>query len=222
MALLKCFCGVGLDKNRLAAIAALDDVMRQDGDDDAGDAGHGRSLAEMRQSVNAGVSPYPYPATPESAGNRGKNSGFFKTRPLRPRLCWKNACKFSSFSESRGRRRNSGFIRGNSGFVERGRDPGLQSAGRAVELACSLQTAPKIVAVDIPIGLLDSFETGGRCCDREARKCLGPKRRASVFPAGARAWRPRPPRDGRGPIWGAAQNDALSRHCLIALAVRSK
>jgi predicted RNase H-like nuclease len=45
--------------------------------------------------------------------------------------------------------------------------------------------SPKIVAVDIPIGLLDGFEAGGRRCDREARKCLG-KRAASVFPAPVR------------------------------------
>ena len=46
--------------------------------------------------------------------------------------------------------------------------------------------SPKIVAVDIPIGLLDAYETGGRECDREARKCLGPKRGSSVFPAPVR------------------------------------
>lgn len=46
-------------------------------------------------------------------------------------------------------------------------------------------SSKKIVAVDIPIGLLDAFEIGGRDCDREARKCLG-KRAASVFPAPVR------------------------------------
>ena len=45
---------------------------------------------------------------------------------------------------------------------------------------------PKILAVDIPIGLLDVYETGGRGCDREARRFLGPKRRSSVFPAPVR------------------------------------
>ncbi len=38
---------------------------------------------------------------------------------------------------------------------------------------------PKVVAVDIPIGLPDA---GPRCCDREARRRLG-SRRSSVFPA---------------------------------------
>src|SRR5271165_5731978 len=47
-------------------------------------------------------------------------------------------------------------------------------------------SSPKIVAVDIPVGLLDAYETGGRQCDREARKCLGPKRGSSVFPAPVR------------------------------------
>ena len=42
-----------------------------------------------------------------------------------------------------------------------------------------------IVAVDIPIGLLDAYESGGRACDREARKLLG-QRRSSVFPAPVR------------------------------------
>ncbi len=61
----------------------------------------------------------------------------------------------------------------------------VQRVGRLSEIFDG-GLSPKIVAVDIPIGLLDSFETGGRCCDREARKCLGPKRRASVFPAPVR------------------------------------
>jgi predicted RNase H-like nuclease len=42
-----------------------------------------------------------------------------------------------------------------------------------------------IVTVDIPIGLLDAYESGGRACDREARKLLG-RRRSSVFPAPVR------------------------------------
>jgi predicted RNase H-like nuclease len=43
----------------------------------------------------------------------------------------------------------------------------------------------KIVAIDIPIGLLAEYEIGGRCCDRMARKVLG-KRASSVFPAPVR------------------------------------
>ncbi len=40
---------------------------------------------------------------------------------------------------------------------------------------------PAIVAVDIPIGLLDSPRPGGRDCDREARRVLGRRRHSSVF-----------------------------------------
>jgi predicted RNase H-like nuclease len=43
-----------------------------------------------------------------------------------------------------------------------------------------------IVAVDVPIGLLDAYEVGGRACDRAARKLLG-KRASSVFPAPIRS-----------------------------------
>ena len=38
-----------------------------------------------------------------------------------------------------------------------------------------------IIAVDIPIGLLDRAEVGGRNCDREARALLGQPRARSVF-----------------------------------------
>jgi predicted RNase H-like nuclease len=40
-----------------------------------------------------------------------------------------------------------------------------------------------IVAVDIPIGLADRYERGGRACDRQARAALGRRRASSVFPA---------------------------------------
>jgi predicted RNase H-like nuclease len=43
-----------------------------------------------------------------------------------------------------------------------------------------------LIAIDIPIGLLDKFETGGRHCDREARTLLG-VRGSSVFPAPVRS-----------------------------------
>lgn len=45
----------------------------------------------------------------------------------------------------------------------------------------------KIVAVDVPIGLLDAYEVGGRRCDRDAREFLGHPRSSSVFPAPVRA-----------------------------------
>jgi predicted RNase H-like nuclease len=43
-----------------------------------------------------------------------------------------------------------------------------------------------IVAVDVPIGLCDAYQVGGRACDREARKQLR-KRASSVFPAPVRS-----------------------------------
>jgi len=45
----------------------------------------------------------------------------------------------------------------------------------------------KIVAVDVPIGLLERYEKGGRACDRAARKLLGRHRGSSVFPAPIRS-----------------------------------
>jgi threonine dehydratase len=45
----------------------------------------------------------------------------------------------------------------------------------------------KIVAVDIPIGLPERYEKGGRACDRAARKLLGRDRGSSVFPAPVRS-----------------------------------
>jgi len=44
-----------------------------------------------------------------------------------------------------------------------------------------LPEKPRVLAVDIPIGLLDRAEPGGRQCDREARELLGWPRRNSVF-----------------------------------------
>ncbi len=43
-----------------------------------------------------------------------------------------------------------------------------------------------IIAVDVPIGLLDAYEVGGRACDRAARQLLGRSRGSSVFPAPVR------------------------------------
>jgi predicted RNase H-like nuclease len=45
---------------------------------------------------------------------------------------------------------------------------------------------PDIVAVDVPIGLLDAYEIGGRECDRKARSDLG-ERGSSVFVPPVRA-----------------------------------
>ena len=45
----------------------------------------------------------------------------------------------------------------------------------------------EIVAVDMPIGLLARPESGGRLCDREARRLLG-RRRSSIFSPPIRGW----------------------------------
>jgi predicted RNase H-like nuclease len=37
-----------------------------------------------------------------------------------------------------------------------------------------------IIALDAPIGYLEKFERGGRTCDREARRLLGPRRGSAV------------------------------------------
>jgi predicted RNase H-like nuclease len=60
----------------------------------------------------------------------------------------------------------------------------VQKASTLSEIA-DFGTELDIVAVDIPIGLLDAYERGGRACDREARELLG-SRRSSVFPAPVR------------------------------------
>lgn len=52
--------------------------------------------------------------------------------------------------------------------------------------------SPEVLGVDIPIGLLDRAEPGGRRCDEEARKLLGRFRGSSVFsPPARRALRAR-------------------------------
>lgn len=44
-----------------------------------------------------------------------------------------------------------------------------------------LDVPPNYIAVDIPLGLLDNPEEGGRECDRAARKVLGHPRASSIF-----------------------------------------
>lgn len=51
---------------------------------------------------------------------------------------------------------------------------------------CLAATDDAIVAVDIPIGLLDRAISGGRPCDRQARQALGRPRSSSVFSPPAR------------------------------------
>jgi predicted RNase H-like nuclease len=52
---------------------------------------------------------------------------------------------------------------------------------RRIEEALALPENPKILAVDMPIGLLRRAERGGRACDRETRRLLGHPRQTSVF-----------------------------------------
>ena len=44
----------------------------------------------------------------------------------------------------------------------------------------ALDPKPAVIAIDIPIGLLDAWQPGGRECDRQARKFLG-RRASSIF-----------------------------------------
>ncbi len=54
----------------------------------------------------------------------------------------------------------------------------------------NLTPAPKVIAIDIPIGLLDAPEVGGRECDREARRLLKRPRTSSVFSPPIRKYLP--------------------------------
>ncbi len=68
------------------------------------------------------------------------------------------------------------------------------SSGRTLHLlkptfadVLGMRENPRVIAVDIPIGLLDAAARGGRACDREARRLVGPKRGTSVFSPPVRA-----------------------------------
>jgi predicted RNase H-like nuclease len=45
----------------------------------------------------------------------------------------------------------------------------------------ALEPQPVVIAIDMPVGLLDTPQLGGRECDRRARKLLG-RRASSIFP----------------------------------------
>jgi len=49
----------------------------------------------------------------------------------------------------------------------------------------ALSPEPTVIAIDVPIGLLEAPQRGARECDRQARRLLGP-RRSSVFSPPAR------------------------------------
>ena len=68
------------------------------------------------------------------------------------------------------------------------------STGRTVQVLkrrfveiLSMHENPRIIAVDIPIGLPAEARRGGRQCDRDARVLLGASRRMSVFSPPARS-----------------------------------
>jgi predicted RNase H-like nuclease len=58
---------------------------------------------------------------------------------------------------------------------------------RSFSEVMSLPEQPALIAVDIPIGLLDRAQSGGRSCDRNARILLGRARASSVFTPPIRA-----------------------------------
>lgn len=70
---------------------------------------------------------------------------------------------------------------------------GHQPAAMMVHLCATfgevlgLAEQPVVIAVDMPIGLNDRFAEGGRRCDQDARRLLGPGWTASVFSPPARA-----------------------------------
>jgi predicted RNase H-like nuclease len=72
-----------------------------------------------------------------------------------------------------------------------------------------LPERPATIAVDMPIGLLDRAVPGGRSCDPQARKLLGPLRASSVFtpPVRPALW-------GRTYFEACAINAASSEHGL--------
>lgn len=76
------------------------------------------------------------------------------------------------------------------GWVVVFRDLETRSLGTRIvsRLADVLEQSEQLAAlcVDIPIGLPNHYERGGRACDRAMRKLLGPKRGPSVFPCPAR------------------------------------
>jgi len=58
---------------------------------------------------------------------------------------------------------------------------------KSIADVCTASERPKIVAVDIPIGLLSISRPGGRAADRACRKILGRIRQSSIFPPPCRA-----------------------------------
>ena len=62
----------------------------------------------------------------------------------------------------------------------------VQLCGRFADVL-ELVAHPAIIALDMPIGLVDRFVEGGRMCDQDARRLLGPGWTSCVFSPPARA-----------------------------------
>jgi predicted RNase H-like nuclease len=69
-----------------------------------------------------------------------------------------------------------------------GEEPGSTTVRLCTSFAevLALPEAPEIIAIDMPIGLLDRFVAGGRQCDKDARALLTPGWTSSVFSPPAR------------------------------------
>jgi predicted RNase H-like nuclease len=66
--------------------------------------------------------------------------------------------------------------------VQKGADPVIEIRRfNSFKDILVLDPFPDVVAIDIPLGLLDRQEKGGRECDRRARRLLGSPRSGSVF-----------------------------------------
>src|SRR5262245_23396771 len=65
---------------------------------------------------------------------------------------------------------------------------GQSSIRKIATLSDLIDSIPQfdIIAIDVPIGLLDCYRVGGRECDRLTRRRLGQARGRSVFPAPVR------------------------------------
>lgn len=73
----------------------------------------------------------------------------------------------------------------------------------------ALSPRPRIMAVDMPIGLLDRPQRGGRACDRAARQILG-RRASCVFTPPSRRILP-------ATTYGAVRREGLSRQAFTIL-----
>jgi predicted RNase H-like nuclease len=82
-----------------------------------------------------------------------------------------------------------GWVVASAGFVDDASVPDQIRFDLCASFATvlALTPAPLTLAVDMPIGLLECAQPGGRACDRAARARLGRPRASSVFSPPARA-----------------------------------